>query len=259
MNSATTPQLYIDLLKRIVTGQIIGDTPKYAFWHAHWTGWFLPDKFEPRRRERGKDVPSLAHTMIGNRRLDNVHDCMESVLRDGVPGDFIETGVWRGGTTIFMRGLLKAYAVTDRKVWVADSFEGLPKPNAKRYPADRWMRLDLYRYYAVTEETVRANFAKYDLLDDQVRFLKGWFRDTLPAAPIDKLALLRLDGDLYESTLDALTHLYPKLSPGGYVIVDDYIIPACRKAVHDYRKAHGIEDPILDIDGVGTYWRRGWA
>lgn len=259
MNASSAQNMYLELLKKTVTGRIIEDRPKYAFWHKSWTGWLLPDQYDAERREAGKDVPSAAHTMIGGRRLDNVHECMESVLRDGVPGDFIETGVWRGGTTIFMRGVLKAHGIHDRKVWVADSFEGLPKPDAKRYPADRFLRFDWFSYYAVSESQVRDNFAKYGLLDEQVCFLKGWFRDTLAHAPIDKLAVIRMDGDLYESTMDALTHLYPKLSDGGYLIIDDYIIPACRKAVHDFRDAHGITEPIIDIDGVGSYWRRSAA
>jgi hypothetical protein len=259
MNAPNAQSMYLELLKKTVSGRIMGDRPKYAFWHRHWTGWLLPDRYDEERREAGKDVPSTAHTMIGGRRLDNVQACMESVLADGVAGDFIETGVWRGGTTIFMRGLLKAYGITDRKVWVADSFEGLPKPDAKRYPADRFLRFDWFSYYAVSERQVRDNFAKYGLLDDQVCFLKGWFRDTLARAPIDKLAVIRMDGDLYESTMDALTHLYPKLSAGGYLIIDDYIIPACRKAVHDFRDAHAITEPIIDIDGVGSYWRRSAA
>jgi len=104
---------------------------------------------------------------------------------------------------------------------------------------------------------VRANFARYDLLDDQVRFPPGWFRDTLPTAPIDQLAVLRLDGDLYESTMDALSNLYLKLSVGGYVIIDDYQIPGCQQAVHEFRAANGIEDdPLEPIDKWSVYWRR---
>lgn len=82
---------------------------------------------------------------------------------------------------------------------------------------------------------MRANFARSGLLDDQVVFLQGWFKDTLPAIPPgQRFALVRLDGDLYESTLDALTHLYPNLSVGGWLVVDDYgVIEACRQAVHD--------------------------
>jgi O-methyltransferase len=103
---------------------------------------------------------------------------------------------------------------------------------------------------------VRSNFAKYGLLDDQVVFLKGWFKDTLPVAPIGKLALIRLDGDMYGSTMDALLALYPKLSPGGYCVIDDYALDGCKKAVTDYRKNSGISAPIEHIDWTGAYWRK---
>jgi O-methyltransferase len=109
----------------------------------------------------------------------------------------------------------------------------------------------------VSIDEVRSAFQKYGLLDDQVRFLKGWFKDTLPAAPIKQLAVVRLDGDMYESTMDGLVHLYPKLSPGGFLIVDDYgVVDSCRRAVEDYRRKHGIADPIMEIDGTGVYWQR---
>ena len=96
------------------------------------------------------------------------------------------------------------------------------------------------------------------MLDDRVKFLVGWFKDTLPSAPIDKLAVMRLDGDMYESTVQAIENLYPKLSVGGFCIVDDYVLfpDQAQKAVHDYRAAHGITDEILDIDGSGAYWRK---
>jgi hypothetical protein len=196
--------------------------------------------------------------MIGLKRLDNLEFCIEQVITNGVPGDFIETGVWRGGATIFMRAVLKAYGVTDRCVWVADSFEGLPPPDARKYPPDAGDRLHEATALAVSLEQVKANFDRYGLLDDQVRFLKGWFRDTLPAAPIERLAVLRLDGDMYQSSMDALVNLYPKVSQGGYVIVDDYgAIPACRQAVNDYRAANGITEEIRDIDWTGIFWQKG--
>jgi O-methyltransferase len=212
---------------------------------------------DPRQREVGADLPAGAETMVGLKRLANLRECIETVLRDGVPGDVVETGVWRGGASIFMRGVLAAHGATDRTVWVADSFEGLPKPDAERYPADEgddhWTRPEL----AVSLEQVQANFARYGLLDDQVRFLKGWFKDTLPVAPIEKVAVARLDGDLYESTTDALEALFPKVSVGGFVIIDDYgAIDACRQATDDYRAAHGITDPLVQIDWTGYYWRR---
>ena len=156
-----------------------------------------------------------------------------------------------------MRAILKARAITDRIVWVADSFAGLPPPDTARYPHDEGITLHEFPQLAVPLERVQANFRRYGLLDSQVRFLKGWFRDTLPTAPIDRLAILRLDGDLYESTIQALDSLYDKLSPGGFVIVDDYHnVAACRQAVHDFRSNRGITDPIQTIDWGGAFWRR---
>ncbi|TLD68451.1 macrocin O-methyltransferase [Phragmitibacter flavus] len=211
----------------------------------------------PNGRDVGLDWPATAHTMIGMKRLDNVQFCIEDVIVKGVPGDVIETGVWRGGATILMRAVLKAWGVTDRKVWVADSFEGLPAPDEEKYPADRGDRFHTFEQLKVSLEQVQANFRSYDLLDDQVKFLKGWFSETLPHAPIERLAVMRLDGDMYESTMDALVSLYPKLSVGGYVIIDDYeAVPACKQAVHDYRAKHGIEDEIITIDPQSSYWRR---
>jgi len=209
-------------------------------------------------RMEGRIWPIVAHTMIGLKRLDNLQFCVDEAITNGVRGDLIETGVWRGGAAIFMRAMLKAYGVTDRCVWVADSFEGLPPPNTGKYPHDANSRLHESRELAVSLEQVQANFERYGLLDGQVRFLKGWFCDTLPVAPIERLAVLRLDGDMYQSTMDALVSLYPKVSQGGYVIVDDYgCIPACRQAVHDYRSANDITEEIRDIDWTGIFWQKG--
>jgi O-methyltransferase len=208
-------------------------------------------------RELGIDWPSHAETMSGLRRLDNVQACVASVVERGTPGDLVETGVWRGGTSIFMRAVLAAYGDGDRRVWVADSFQGLPKPDAAKYPADARVDYTIYPELSVGEQRVRANFERYGMLDERVRFLPGWFRDTLPAAPIERLAVMRLDGDLYESTLDALAALYPKLESGGYCIIDDYgAIEACRRAVDDYRRAHGIVDPMIPVDWTCVYWER---
>ena len=156
-----------------------------------------------------------------------------------------------------MRAILKAYGVTDRTVFVADSFEGLPKPDALRYPADAGDRHWTRRELAVSLDRVRANFARYGLLDEQVHFLMGWFKDTLPIAPIERLAVARLDGDMYESTMDAIEALYPKLQPGGFLIMDDYgAVPACKQATEDYRERCGIREPIVPIDWTGVYWRK---
>ena len=205
----------------------------------------------------GLDRPVAGETMIGLRRLDNLQEAVETIVRDDIPGDLLEAGVWRGGSTIFMRGALKVLGDTSRNVWVADSFEGLPKPDAEKYPEDEgdlhWTKHPL----VVSLEEVKANFAKYGLLDDNVHFLKGWFKDTLSAADIQRLSMLRLDGDMYGSTMDALEALYSKLSPGGFLIVDDYgAVPGCRKAVDDFRRSNAVSEPIQRIDWTGVYWRR---
>ena len=259
MASMDPAELYLALIERCILGLIYEDTPIVAFNTLDAEGIDLaPEKFDRQLRETGLDWPGQAHSMIGLRRMDNVRHCVEQVLKDGVPGDLIETGVWRGGTTIFMRAILKAHNVIDRTVWVADSFEGVPAANVEAYAADEELAL-LHGWNSVlgvSLDEVKRNFERYGLLDGQVRFLEGWFKDTLPHAPIPTLAVLRLDGDLYESTIDALSNLYPKLSPGGFCIVDDYNISACAQAIADYRAAHGITDDIVDIDGLGVFWRR---
>ncbi len=239
-SGAAQRALYLELMKLTLTDLVYEDDPRAR-----------------QARIDGGDWPGRGYTMIGLKRLNNLQFCMEDVLKRGVPGDFIECGAWRGGATIFMKSVLKSYGVTDRRVWVADSFEGLPAPNAAKYPADAGVRLDLIPTFAVSVEQVQQNFRKFDLLDDRVVFLKGWFSQTLPKAPIDRLAVLRVDGDLYESTMDALNSLYPKLSVGGYLIIDDVgYLEACRKAMDDYRRAHGIATEVKKIDWTGVYWKK---
>jgi O-methyltransferase len=275
--SGTMPEeLYLGLMKQCLTRMLWQE--KYRPMATSLSGWrsFVlgplqslvrraqlelvhvePDRTEA--REEGRDWPLEAETMVGLKRLDNLQQCVTSVIRNGVPGDLIETGVWRGGSSIFMRAILKAYGDTSRKVWLADSFRGLPPPDPARYPVDEGDTLWKYSELAIPMEQVKANFSRYGLLDDQVAFLPGWFRDTLPTAPIERLAVLRLDGDLYESTMEALVALYPKVSAGGFVIVDDYGLPTCRAAIEDFRLAQGITDPIQRIDWTGACWQRSTA
>ena len=206
------------------------------------------------------DWTTAGETMMGMPRLNNLQSCIESVLQNNVPGDFIETGVWRGGAVIFMRAMLKVHGDTGRTVWVADSFQGVPKPAPELYPQDAGDQHWTHDSLAVSLPEVKANFARYGLLDEQVWFLPGWFRDTLPDAPIGELAILRLDGDIYESTAEALQYLYPKLSIGGYTIVDDYgAVRTCKAAVDDYRALHNIAEPmefVEDRQRSCVFWRK---
>ena len=204
----------------------------------------------------GRSWRQYPDTMIGKLRLANIRACMERALSDGVPGDFIETGAWRGGACIYMRGILAAHGVAQRKIFVADSFEGLPMPDEEMYPADKGDTHHLLKFLAVDLDSVKQNFARFGLLDEQVVFLKGWFKDTLPVAPIKKLAVMRLDGDMYGSTMDAFNSLYDRLSPGGYCIIDDYALEGCRKAVDEFRASRSITAPLEVIDWTGRFWRK---
>jgi hypothetical protein len=250
--AASPDILYLDLLKRCLTRTLFPDgsiTPGFTP---------TPGEFAVEKRLDGLDWPSDGETMIGLKRLDNIQYCVMDVLARRVAGDLVETGVWRGGAAIFMRAILAAQRESGRRVWLADSFQGLPHPDPVNFPKDVGDRhWELTPYLGVPLDVVRANFERYGLLDEQVAFLPGWFKDTLPEAPIEAIAVLRLDGDMYQSTFEALTYLYPKVSAGGYVIIDDYgVLPNCKAAVEDYRSAHDIDAVIQPIDWTGVYWMK---
>jgi O-methyltransferase len=246
-----TRDLYLDLLIKVLTNTIYEDPST----NPENTG-----PFQSELRLEGRDWPAAAHTMIGVRRLDNVRCLAQRVIDEGIPGDFAEAGIWRGGCCILMRGILAAYAIEDRKVYAIDSFQGLPPPRPEVFPHDEGMNLQVFAELAVSLDQVKANFARYGLLDDQVIFVKGAFQDTLPSLDAGPFALLRLDGDLYESTYVALQALYPKLSPGGFVILDDVnYLPSCRQAVMDYRSAMGITVEMHDVDWNAGWWQKPYG
>lgn len=236
--------LYLSLLVKTLTNTVYGDPSIHPS---------QPGGYNAARRAGGEDWPAQAHSMVGLRRMSNLRELTQRALDEGIPGDFIETGVWRGGCCILMRGVLAANGVTDRRVFVADSFAGLPPPMVKEDAGDVF---HTYAQLAVSLAEVQANFAKYDLLDDQVEFVPGLFEDTLADLEAGPFALIRLDGDMYSSTMVALEALYPKLSPGGFVVIDDFVLPRCARAVEDYRKREGITARIVPIDKDGVWWQK---
>ena len=265
-------ELYLDLLKRMLTrygfeplnalDPIYPNTPRSRAFNA-LNRVMRPTRVQfgllPRRsmadREEGLDWPSDAETMIGLKRMNQLHSALDVIRTENIPGDVMETGVWRGGAVIFMAAYLQAHGMR-RSVWAADSFEGLPRPDA-RYPVDAG---DTHYQLGVARaslEDVQANFARYSIKTDHVIFLKGWFEDTMPTAPVTNLALLRLDGDMYSSTIQVLEAMYDKVSSGGFIIVDDYFLTGARTAVHDFLTKRGLNPVIERIDVAGAYWRVG--
>jgi O-methyltransferase len=215
------------------------------------------DGDEARLRAVGMDWPLQGLTMVGLSRLDDLQACVEAIVRDGVEGDLIEAGAWRGGASILMRATLDALGGGERTVWVADSFQGFPAAeDADRTSYDLGVDLAAVDFLAIPLEEVKSNFARFGL-EEGVRFVPGFFEDTLPGLSAGHWSLVRLDGDTYDATWLALESLYPGLAVGGYLVVDDYQpLDECRKAVDDFRAAHGITEPIEQVDWSAVRWRR---
>jgi O-methyltransferase len=212
-----------------------------------------------RARSVGLDWPLQGLSMSGLRRLDDLQSCVDSVVRERIDGDFIEAGAWRGGATILMRAALDSLGDdSDRTVWVADSFEGFPDADGEGADRDDvGAYLSAFDFLAVSEREVRDNFARLGF-ESGVRFLRGLFKDTLPDLADRRWAIVRLDGDSYDATHVALESLYPGLSVGGYLIVDDYgAVEECRRAVDEFRRGHGVSEAIEAVDWTCVRWRRG--
>lgn len=205
-------------------------------------------------RDAGIDWPEFGLTMAGTRRLENVEQLILDVEKQGIPGDFVECGVWRGGSSIYAKAVMQAYGMQNRRVHLVDSFSGLPRATTG---ADSmiWSTMD---YLRVSEEEVKANFKLHNLLDSDVIFHKGFFRYSLPAwRAVDKstIAVLRMDGDMYESTMDILYTLWDAVAMGGWIIIDDYAeILACKTAVTEFLNRHKIKANFIVVPGQTSAW-----
>mmetsp|Transcript_12303 Transcript_12303/g.39355 ORF Transcript_12303/g.39355 Transcript_12303/m.39355 type:complete len:390 (+) Transcript_12303:2-1171(+) len=310
--AATAKDAFLDLTARTLLNLIYEDE---ALWRYDQSKQMrLLRGFDLDSRINGVDAPAQAHTMIGIHRLRHLRDCVETVIREDVLGDLIETGVLRGGACVWMKAVLAANQCKSRRVFACDTFQPapgpapawvrwtvfpvirllasipfwrwqralflfmqhLPNPNASfprmEDPSDDTVRCGLFLMQHLgslpsgdssrtTVDGVRTTFARYGLLDNSVRFVRGFFSDSLPplveSGELKQLALIRLDGDTYESTMTALEPLYPLLSPGGFVIVDDYhSFEECRRAVDEYRSRHGIREPLQRVDALSVAWRK---
>lgn len=251
-------QLKLDFVKRVLLGVPKKDITENFFRCKEFPAREIMETVVslpiPGKRRRGADWPDTAHTMVGLHRLDNLNECLDTVRKTGVLGDFIETGVWRGGVCIFMSVYNKLYDM-GRKVYVTDSFQGLPPPD-KKYPNDTNDKHHTVKIFSVGRKQVEYNFSLYNALDENVIFLEGWFKDTvINNSDIGKLSILRLDGDMYGSTIEVLDGVYDKLQVGGIIIVDDYgSLSGCRRAVNDFRRDRNIVDEIKSVDWTGVYW-----
>ncbi len=212
----------------------------------------------------GQQTVFFPYTIMGRTRLDHLRRCLDVVRSASIAGDLVECETLRGGGAIMMRGYLEAFEMRNRTVWVADRFhtttperlaeQGFPTEEAGTasevggsagWPAEAMGDLNV----------VRDGFARFNLLDERVRFLHGAYVETLPSAPIEKIALLRIASVTYADTREVLDHLYPKLADGAFVIVETYADLECRRAVDEFRATNGITSSLEQVDWAAAFWR----
>lgn len=234
---------YLDLIKRAVTNyvQLGGDQPFKRFHSV--------DLYDPLASQW--TIPPLARplTLLNPHQLALIETQFERIEAEGVAGDLIEAGVWRGGAIIFMRALLEAHGVATRQVIAADSFAGIPQSERFKHDqvnkwTDRW---------EASLADVRGAIARFGLLDAQVELLEGYFADTLPSLTGRTFALIRLDSDSFDSTETSLEFLYPLLNKGGAVIVDDWHLIGCRIAVDTFRRKHKLAGDV-QVTANNAWW-----
>lgn len=246
MTAPTTgnqPDPYVDLVKRAITNFL------YLGGSQEQDAFRCVTHYDLEQSEWKIDPLSRPATLLTKAQLDLVEQAVMAVHRQGIAGDFMEAGIWRGGVIILMRALIRAHAMAGRQVIAADSFTGIPKnTRAVNDPVDQWKD----RWIAPLDE-VRETISRFGLLDDRVEFLVGFFEESLKSMQGRRLAVVRLDSDSYDSVETSLEYLYPLVSQGGYVIIDDWHLPGCRLAVTDYRTQLGIRDTIHEWDG-NAYW-----
>ena len=221
------------------------------------------EPFSEAKRAVGDDWPEYGYTMIGMHRLASLRAQLERVMGVSgsnapvVPGDMLECGVWRGGASIFATGVLVAWNDTTRQVHLCDSFHGLPVATTAA-DSNIWQAM---HYLEVSMDTVKSHFARFYLLDEsRVKFYRGYFQFSLPHVRrqfLDnerRLAVLRLDGDMWESTMDELFNLYELLNVGGVVLIDDWKhVPECKAAIETFMQMHHFNETVV-VDNDVAYW-----
>jgi O-methyltransferase len=199
------------------------------------------------------------YTMVTNKNLITLYRLVQRVNKLGLPGDIVECGVWNGGSAAVMgwANNRETRNCMNRTIWLFDSFQGLPRPTEKDGKPERenyfkgWCKGDVNK--------VRRIFARLGVPVDLVKIVPGWFEHTLKTAPVDRIAILHIDADWYESVKLVLNVFYDKVVPGGFVILNDYgAWPGCNQAIADYFVEHDFRHIEINIvePSTGAYFQK---
>jgi hypothetical protein len=230
----------------------------------------LPDPAQARRSHPDIADPTFYElaarcgpfTMTTIERMYALYEAVGHIERLGLRGDVVECGVWRGGSSMLAALTLARHSSLERTMWLYDTFEGMSEPTEHDVAAsgervsENWDhyrdRLDHPVLAYANLEDVRANMRSTGYPQERVRYVQGKVEETIPATLPERIALLRLDTDWYESTRHELEHLYPRLAPGGVLIIDDYgAWQGARRAVDEWRAAVPEPPLLLRVDSTG--------
>jgi O-methyltransferase len=247
VTSTGTQAKYLKLMEMALTGSLHDETGRCNGFKDCNITQLLP--YDPELRRIGNDWPPFGHTMVGHLRLQNIKNLIDEIVVKRVPGDFAELGVWRGGSCIYAKAVFNVHEQHNRRVYVFDAFDSL-----RNYGISA-------KYLSTSEATVRHNFNKYGVLDDRVVFIKGLFKTSVPdfrrSHSQTKIAVLRLDGNFYDSHQDALYYLYELVPVGGYVIFDDIRShPAVQQSWTDFQQDQGFSETLINVDNHAAYFMK---
>ena len=225
----------------------------------------LQKRFSDIKEEEFWEIYNLCkdYTMTSVERMYSLYSSVNYVLENNIEGDFVECGVWRGGSSMLMAKMLKNRSISDRKIYLYDTYEGMSEPTKKDVSiagddAEKLMEKEKNNkeesvWCLADLADVKQNMRKTGFAEESLVFVKGKVEDTLTNdLPMSKIAILRLDTDWYESTKHELNILYPILSQNGVLLIDDYgHWQGCRQAVDEYFQEHKINPLMSRVDYTG--------
>lgn len=217
-----------------------------------------------------KQIPNIyIYSMLSIEGLANIENSTKQILQNNIPGDFVECGVWRGGTGIIIKKILQQFNDKKRKIFLLDSYEGMENleksntltENDKLDELCSYILNDAEKYFnrkliETDYDEVIKNLKHFDCYDKNTILLKGWFNDKFPFDTIERISFLRLDCDYYYPTKVCLEKLYNKISKGGIIILDEYYLEFMgeKNAVDEFRTKNNITSKIIPVDNNIGYW-----